>query len=97
MSVGVENIDKAVARPRHVVMLFPVLFRIGDEEIAVDILNAERRKAGRDARILEASIGGCRHVKARLAAGRGGGKHVNRPAAEVGGEEEDASDVDPDS
>src|SRR5262252_5351680 len=48
MPVGVEYIDKTVARSGDIGLLCRVLLRIGHEEIAVDILDAERREPGRD-------------------------------------------------
>jgi len=50
MAIGVERIDKAVAPARHVVMLLRVLYGIGHKEVAIDVLDAERREARRDAR-----------------------------------------------
>jgi hypothetical protein len=43
IAIGVENIDKAVARTRDVIVFWSVLLGVGDEQIAVDVLNAERR------------------------------------------------------
>jgi hypothetical protein len=57
MAVCVEHVDKAVARTRHVVMLLRILLRISHEELAIDVLDAKRREAGRDIRIREASVG----------------------------------------
>ena len=62
MTVGVEHIDKAVARTGHIVVLLGVLLCICDEEIAVDVLDAERRETGRDVRIGEAPVGRYRYV-----------------------------------
>src|SRR5215472_6955264 len=43
MAVGVEHVDKAIARACHVVTFVRLfLLCIGDEEIAVDVLDAER-------------------------------------------------------
>src|SRR5262249_1476108 len=44
MAGGVEDVDKAIAQPRHVIMLVRILQRIRDEEIAVDVLDAEGRE-----------------------------------------------------
>src|SRR6516165_4018268 len=91
MAVGIEDVDKAVAWTRHVVVLCRVLFRIGDEEIAIDGLDAERRIAGRDIRIDEPPIG-CREGK--LPVGAVGTEHIDRSGIKVGREEEKAVDVD---
>ena len=55
MPIGVEYIDKAVARTGDIVMLCRVLLRIGDEEIAVDVFDAERCEPGRDSGIRKAA------------------------------------------
>ena len=57
MAVGVEHVDEAVAGTRHVVMLLRILLRVGDEEIAIDVLDAKRRVARRNVRIREATVG----------------------------------------
>ena len=97
MTVGVKNIDKAIARTRHVVMHLRVLQGVGHEQIAVDVLDAEWREAGRDVRIHEAAIGGHREIKAGGAAGGGGAVDFDRSGAEVGGKKEDTVDVDPEN
>src|SRR5262249_2863943 len=51
MAVGVENVDKAIARARHVVMLELILQRVGDEEITVDVLDTEGREPIRNVRV----------------------------------------------
>src|SRR6202035_2745067 len=56
MAVGVEDIDKAVTRTGYIVMLFCILLGIADEEIAIDVLDAERREAGRNVRIRESVV-----------------------------------------
>ena len=49
--VGVELIDKAVARPGNVIVLSGVLRRIADEQVAVAIIvHVERRPAHRPCR-----------------------------------------------
>src|SRR6516162_6041190 len=55
MPVGVEYVDKAVAWAGDIVMLCRVLLRIGYEEIAVDVFDAERREPGRDSGIRKAA------------------------------------------
>src|SRR5882762_11664076 len=60
MAVGIEHIDKAVTLACHVVVLFSVLLRVSDEEIAIDVRYAEGRVACRDPRILEIAVGCCR-------------------------------------
>ena len=62
MTIRVEDVDKAVARAGDVVMFLRVLLGIGHEQVAIDVLYAEWRVAGRDRRILEAPAGGCRNV-----------------------------------
>ncbi len=56
ISIGIEDVDKAVARTSYVVMLCRVLLGVGDEEIAIDVLNAEGRKTGRDVRVSEVTV-----------------------------------------
>src|SRR6516162_2753198 len=46
VAVRIEHLDFAETRARNVVMLLRILQRIGDKEIAADILNAKRREAG---------------------------------------------------
>src|SRR6516162_1389405 len=91
VAVGIEDVDKTMAGTLNVVMLFRVLQRVSDEEIAVDTLNAERRIAGRYIRIDESPIG-CREGK--LAVGAVGAEHIDRPGIKVGRKEEKAVDVD---
>src|SRR5215472_13015774 len=55
MPVGVEYIDKAVAPTGDIGLLSRVLLRIGYEEIAVDVFDAERREPGRDSGIRKAA------------------------------------------
>src|SRR6516162_2655957 len=83
---SVKHVDKAVARPRDVVMLCCVLLRVGDEQIAVDVLNAERRKAWRNLRIGKSAIRGALGISVI--------KHVDRTGAEIGRKEEDALGID---
>jgi hypothetical protein len=91
MPVGVKDVDKAMARTLNVVVLCRVLFRVGDEKIAIDALDAERRIAGRDIGIDEPSIGCCR---GKEPVGAVGPKHVDRACIKIGREEEKAMDVD---
>src|SRR5215467_14332693 len=56
MTVGVENVDKAIARARHIVVFFPVLLCIGDKEITVDVLDAERGEPNCNVRIREVAV-----------------------------------------
>src|SRR5262249_38762373 len=48
ISIGVVDVDEAIARTSYVVVLFRVLEGIGDEEIAVDVLDPERGKTSRE-------------------------------------------------
>jgi hypothetical protein len=41
MPVGVEHVDKTIARTRHVVVFLLILLDIGDEEVPVNVLDAE--------------------------------------------------------
>src|SRR4029077_11846420 len=95
MAVGVEDIDKAVALTGDIDIFCRVLLGVGHKQIAVDILDAEWGKAGRDVRIREAAVG-CRGCEQ---AARSGWRpeHVDRPGAEVGGEKKRSVDVDAES
>src|SRR6266436_4125321 len=75
MAVGIEHIDKAVTLACHVVVLVSVLLCISDEEIAIDVRDAEGRVAWRDPRILETAVGGCRRDEP---VGSRGAEHVDR-------------------
>ena len=55
MTVGVENVDKAIARARHIVVFFPVLLCIGDKEITV-VLDTERGEPNWNVRIREVAV-----------------------------------------
>jgi len=57
MAVGVEDVDKAIARTVHGIMLLPILLLVGDDEIAVDVLDGERRITCRNLRIGEVAVG----------------------------------------
>src|SRR5262249_19817864 len=86
ISIGIVDIDKAIARPRYVIVLFRVLKGIGDEEIAVDVLDAERSEAGGGLGS-DASAGGHRfkvqaEVRRRVLVCR---EHVDLSGPEVGG------------
>jgi hypothetical protein len=70
----------------YTVMLLRVLLGVGDEQIAIDILDVERREASRDTRIDKASIGGRRLVVVV--------KNIDRAASEIGGVDKVAVDVD---
>jgi hypothetical protein len=63
-------------------MHFRVLLRIADEEVAIDVLDAERRKAGRDVRIFEAT-GCCRLDILAIAGVVGGLEDVDCSSMEV--------------
>src|SRR6266446_9559660 len=92
MTVGAEHIDKAVARTGHVIVFFRILLRIGDEEIAIDVLDAEWRIASWNFRVGEVAVDLLRRCGSE--AGRAvPSEHVDRPGAEVGSIEEDAVDV----
>src|SRR5215471_17559730 len=74
-------------------MLCRVLLCVADKKIAIDVLDAERRKPGRYLRIGEVAFeflirGGS---ETRRAIGR---KNIDRAGVEVGREEEDTVDVD---
>src|ERR1700726_4105948 len=53
-AVGIEDVDESVARAGEVVMLVRLLLGEGDKELAADVVDPERRKTSRDARIGEA-------------------------------------------
>src|SRR6516162_2546004 len=93
MAVSIEHVDKTVPWTSYVVMFFVVLLRIADEKIAIDVLDAERRKPGRYLRIGEVAFdflirGGS---ETRRAIGR---KNIDRAGVEVGRKEKDTVDVD---
>src|SRR5437868_1068845 len=90
MAVGVEDVDKAIAGTRHVVMLCRVLLRIGDKQTAVDVLDAKRCVVGGDIRILETTVGGYWNVVPIGASSGSGAEHVNCSGAEVSRKKEDA-------
>ena len=82
MTVGVENVDKAIARARHIVVFFPVLLCIGDKEITVDVLDAERGEPNWNVRIREVAVDLLR--RRRPEAGSAiGGEHIDRRGPEV--------------
>src|SRR5262249_8660144 len=92
MAVSVENVDKAIAPARHVVMLSRILHCVSDKKIAVDVLDAEGRKPSRNLRIRKGAIdlSRCR----RPEAGRPiGCEHVDRSGPKVRGKEKDAVNV----
>src|SRR6266851_1504363 len=92
MTVGVENVDKAIARARHVVVFFLILFCIGYKEIAINVLDAERRETGRNVRIGEVAVDLL--SRRRPEAGRPvGGEHVNRSGPKVRSKKKDAVNV----
>src|ERR1700739_24667 len=86
MPVGVEYIDKAVARTGDIGLLCRVLLRISYEEIAVDVFDAERREPGRDSGIRKAAISSHRLIVIV--------EHIDRSGPKVGREQEHAIDVD---
>ena len=45
MPIGIEHIDEAEPLPVHVVMFCGILFGVGDVDVAVDRLQAKRRKS----------------------------------------------------
>src|SRR5215471_1978582 len=82
MTVGVENVDKAIARARHIVVFFLVLLCIGDKEITVDVLDAERGEPNWNVRIREVAADLLR--RRRPEAGSAiGGEHIDRRGPEV--------------
>src|SRR5262249_17323047 len=89
MPVSVENVDKAIAPARHVVMLSRILHCVSDKEIAVDVLDAEGRKPSRNLWIskIAVNLSRCR----RSEAGRPiGGEYVDRSGPKVRRKEKDA-------
>src|SRR5262249_10123440 len=60
-AIGIKDIDKTVAQPRLIVMLISLLERIGDKEVASNVLNTKRRKTraaqgrGRELRVAKTS------------------------------------------
>src|SRR6266849_1510431 len=91
VAVGVEHIDEAAARAGDVVVLLRVLLGIGHEEIAVEVLDAERREARGDHRIGEAAVG---RGAGEGAAGGVGAVDLDRAGAEIGREQEHAMHID---
>src|SRR5215470_5565136 len=92
MAVGVEDVDKAIAPPRDVVVLCRILQCVRDKEIAVDVLDAEGREPSLNVRICEGTIDLTRFR--RPEAGRPiSGKYVDRSGAEVRRKEKDAVNV----
>src|ERR1700704_7101267 len=81
MAVGIENIHKAMAWPRHVVVFRSVLLRVRHEQLAIVVRDAKRRVAGRDTGIGEAAVRGRRREQP-VRAGRP--EYIDRPGAEVG-------------
>src|SRR5262249_13419976 len=77
VSVRVEDIDEAVAQAAHIVLLGGVLLGVGHPDLAIDVLDAERRKAARDARVVEVAV---RDHRRELAV-----EHIDAAGAEVGG------------
>jgi hypothetical protein len=72
LPVHTELIDIAVARSRHIVVLFCVLFGKRNEDIAIQNLDTEGRKP-----VLDVWIGEAVHLL------KGAVEHVNRTIAEV--------------
>ena len=85
--LGVEDVDEAVARAGDVVVLGGVLLGVGDVEVAVDGLDAERGVAGRDARVGEGA-GDDDGLEVRV-------EDVDLAVVEVGGVEVGAGGVEP--
>src|SRR6266481_1486744 len=81
MAVGIEDIHKAMAWPRHVVVFLSVLFRVGHEQVAIDVRDAKRRVAGGNIGIGEAAVRS-RGREQAVRAGRP--EYIDRPGAEVG-------------
>jgi hypothetical protein len=69
MAIGVKHVDKPVALASQVVVLCRVLLGVGHEQVAVDVLDPERRIAGWDIGIGKVSVGGYRDIKAGGATG----------------------------
>src|SRR5207248_8423945 len=96
--VEVEDVDIAVARPRHVIMPGGILKRVSHEQMAIEHLSAERRVARRHAGIREApdqveaavelldeSVAEVGRVEEIAAGGRGDRQSlVDSAAAEIG-------------
>src|ERR1700730_6370884 len=82
MAVGVEDIDKAVTRTGYIVMLFCILLGIADEQIAIDILNAEWCIAGGDIWIRESVVDDVGRHQAFITRGAIGGWNVACSAVE---------------
>src|SRR6516165_4160858 len=94
MTIGVEHVDKAIACAGHVIVFVgELLLRIRDKEIAVDVLDAERRKTGGDVRIDEAAVGRYRDLKAIGAAAGSGPEHVYSSSVEIGSKKENTLGV----
>src|SRR6516165_1663626 len=85
MPVGVEYIDQAVARTADIVMPRRVLLRIGYQEIAVDVFDAERRETWRDSGIRKAAAS-CRQLIVMI-------EDIDRSGPKVSREQEHAIDV----
>src|SRR5262245_55158816 len=92
MAVSVENVDKTIARTRHIVVFLRILFGIGDEEVTVNVLDTEGREPSRNVRICKAAVD-LRRGR-RPEAGRAiRGEYVDRSGPEVGRKEKDAVHV----
>ena len=92
MAVSIENVDKAMAPARHVVMLCRILQRISDKEIAVDVLDAEGRKPSWNLwiRKITVNLSRCRRPEA---GGAIRGEYVDRSGPKVRRKEKDAVNV----
>src|SRR5437773_11651133 len=51
MATGIKHVHKTVTRSRHFILFQTVLFNEGHEQLPVDVLNAERCLAWREAEI----------------------------------------------
>jgi hypothetical protein len=72
IAIGIEHIDEAKSLTGNVILLGVILLRIGDIEIAEDVLDAEWRIAARNPRVAEATRRGHRmkrrveHINSRM-------------------------------
>ena len=87
MAVCIEYVNKAVARSSNIVVLLRVLLGVGDEQVAIEAFDAERREARRDIRIDEAPFSGRRLVVVV--------ENIDRAGPEIGGVDEVTIDIDP--
>src|SRR2546430_15125515 len=92
MALGIKDTQKATAWPRHVVAFLSVLFRVGHEQVAIDVRDAKRRVAGGNIGIGETAVRG-RGREQAVRAGRP--EYIDRPGAEVGRVQEPSRAAEP--